>query len=266
MKRRSPTKIFPILLILAVAIVIFIIILYKAPVKLKPENQVAFVIDDWGYSLNNIDALFQINRPITLAVLPHLRYSKEIISRIRKQGQEYDMILHLPLESKSGKSAERDTIRRNMKKDRILSILKNDIESVPGIIGVSNHQGSMVTENKEIMKIILEELKKRDLFFLDSRTTPISVCGNISRKIGLKYAKRSVFLDLAPIKEEKQNRAYIKRQIKELINIAKTRGNAIAIGHDKKLTLDVIKESIQDIEKENIKIVPLKKIVGKHEK
>ncbi len=246
--------------------VIFIIILYKAPAKLKPENQVAFVIDDWGYSLNNIDALFQINRPITLAILPHLRYSKEIISRIRKQGQEYDMILHLPLESKSGKSAERDTIKRNMKKDKILSILKDDIESVPGIIGVSNHQGSKVTENKEIMKVILEELKKMDLFFLDSRTTPVSVCGNISRKIGLKYAERSVFLDLAPIKEEKQNRAYIKRQIKELINIAKTRGSAIAIGHDKKLTLDIIKESIQGIEKENIKIVPLKKLVGKYEK
>ncbi len=266
MKRRSPINIFPILLILAVAIVIFIIILYKAPAKLKPEGQVAFVIDDWGYSLNNIDTLFQIDRPITLAILPHLRYSKEISNRVRKQGKEYDVILHLPLESKSGKSAERDTIRRNMKKDRILSILKDNIESVPGIIGVSNHQGSRVTENKEIMKVILEELKKMDLFFLDSRTTPVSVCGDISGKIGLRYAERGVFLDIAHKKEEKQYRAYIKKQIKELINIAKTRGSAIAIGHDKKLTLEVIKESIPDIEKENIKIVPLKKLVGKYEK
>ncbi len=264
MKRRSSTNIFPILLILAVVIIVSIIILYKAPVK--PEGQVAFVIDDWGYSLNNIDALFQIERPITLAILPHLRYSKDISDRVRKQSQRYDVILHIPLESKSGKSAEHDTIRRNMKKEKALSILRDDIESIPGIIGVSNHQGSRATENKEIMKIILEELKKKDLFFLDSRTTPVSVCGNISRKIGLKYAERSVFLDLAPIKEEKQNRAYIKRQIKELINIAKARGSAIAIGHDKKLTLEVIKESIIDIEKENIKIVPLKKLVRKYEK
>lgn len=266
MKRRLPTNIFPILLILAVAIVISIIILYKAPAKPKPEGQVAFVIDDWGYSLNNIDALFQIDRPITLAILPHLRYSKDISNRVKKQGRGYDIILHLPLESKSGKSAERDTIRCNMKKERVISILKEDIESVPGIIGVSNHQGSGVTENKEIMKVILEELKKMDLFFLDSRTTPVSVCGDISGKIGLRYAERGVFLDLAQKKEDKQYRAYIKKQIKELINMAKIRGSAIAIGHDKRLTLEVIKDSILDIEKENIKIVPLKKLAVKHEK
>ena len=262
MKRRLSQNIVPVLLVLAVAIIFLIIILYKAPIK--AEAQVAFVLDDWGYSLNNVDALFQIDRPVTLAVLPHLRYSKEISDRIIKYGRGYDIILHLPLESKSGKAPERDTIRRNMEKNRVLSILKDDIESIPGIIGVSNHQGSRATENKEIMKIILEELKKRNLFFLDSRTTPVSVCGNISGKIGLRYAERSVFLDLGQKKDEKQTKAYIKKQIKELINIAKIRGSAIAIGHDKKLTIEVIKESIPDIEKGNIKIVPLKKLVEKY--
>ena len=266
MKRHPSINIFPILLILAFVIVILIIILYKTPAKSRPEGQVAFVIDDWGYSLNNIDVLFQIDRPITLAVLPHLHYSKEISERVKQHGKEYDVILHLPLESKSGKSAERDTIRRNMKQERVLSILKDDIEGVPGIIGVSNHQGSKATENKETMKIILEELKKRNLFFLDSRTTPVSVCGTISSKIGLRYAERGVFLDLAQKKEEKQYRTYIKKQIKELINMAKVKGSAIAIGHDRKLTLEVIKESIPDIEKENIKIVPLKNIVRRYEK
>jgi len=262
--KHSPSKgIFPILLILAVAIIVFIIILYKAPSKPRYEAQVAFVLDDWGYNLNNIDALFQIDRPVTLAVLPHLRYSKEISDRVQKHSRGYDLILHLPLESKSGRAQERDTIRRNMQKERILSILKDDIEGVPGIIGVSNHQGSRATEDREIMKTILEELKRRDLFFLDSRTTPVSVCGNISRKIRLKYAERSVFLDLGQKKDEKQNRAYIKKQIKELINIAKIKGSAIAIGHDRKLTLEVIKDSIPEIEKENIEIVPLKKLVGR---
>jgi polysaccharide deacetylase 2 family uncharacterized protein YibQ len=265
--KHSPSKhIFPVLLIFAVVIIAFIIILYKAPAKPRHEAQVAFVLDDWGYSLNNIDALFQIDRPVTLAVLPYLRYSKEISDMVQKNGRGYDLILHLPLESKSGKAPERDTIRRNMQKERVLSILKDDIESIPGIIGVSNHQGSRATENREIMTIILEELKKRDLFFLDSRTTPVSVCGNISKKIGLKHAERSVFLDLAQQKEEKQHRAYIKKQIRELINTAKTRGSAIAIGHDKKITIEVIKDSIPEIEKENIKIVPLKRLVGRHEK
>jgi len=265
-KRRPTVNPFPVLFILGFAIIFLIIILYKAPTKPRPEGVVAFVIDDWGYSMNNIDLLFQIDRPVTLAVLPHLLYSEKISEKARERGSGYDIILHLPLESKSGKAPERDTIRRNMKKDRVLSILKSDVDAVPGAIGVSNHQGSKATENKETMKIILEELKKRNLFFLDSRTTPVSACGNIAAKIGLRYAERDVFLDLAQKKDEKQYRAYIRKQIKELVNIAKAKGSAIAIGHDKKLTLEVIKESIPDIEKENIKIVPLKKLIGRHEK
>ncbi|MDP2921966.1 MAG: divergent polysaccharide deacetylase family protein [Candidatus Omnitrophota bacterium] len=268
MKRRPTVNPFPALFILGFAIISLIIILYKAPVKHRPrpEGVVAFVIDDWGYSLNNLDSLFQIDRPVTLAVLPHLLYSEKISEKVRGYNRGYDIILHLPLESKSGKASERDTIRRNMKKDRALSILKSDIDAVPGAIGVSNHQGSRATENRETMKIILEELKKRNLFFLDSRTTPVSVCGSISAKIGLRYAERDVFLDLAQKKDEKQYRAYVRKQIRELINVAKAKGSAIGIGHDKKITLEVIKESIPDIEKENIKIVPLRKLVGRYEK
>lgn len=267
-RRKSSIKIFPIFVILSLAAVFFAVILNRAPHRRVPVPvaQIAFVIDDWGYSLHNTDALFQIDRPVTLAVLPHLRYSKEISDSARRHGEMYDVILHLPLESKSGRSAERDTIRRNMKKDRVLAILNDDIEGAPGLIGVSNHQGSKATESSETMGIILEELKKRDLFFLDSRTTPVSVCGKIAAKIGLRHAERDVFLDLAQTKDENQYRIYIKKQIKELIRIAKAKGSAIAIGHDKKLTLEVIKESVSSIEKEGIKIVPLKKLAVRHEK
>lgn len=265
MKHGLSKNIFLLALILIFAIVVSVIILYRAPHR-GSQGQIAFVIDDWGYSLNNIDILQEIDRPVTLAILPHLRYSQEISEMARKHGDKYDVILHLPLESKSGKAQEQDTIRRNMKKERVLSILNDDIGGVSGIIGVSNHQGSKATENKDTMKIILEELKKRKLFFLDSRTTPVSVCGDISGKIGLRHAERDVFLDLVQKKEERQYRDYIKKQIKNLIAIARIKGSAIAIGHDKKLTLEVIKESIPDIEKENIKIVPLKILMRRHGK
>lgn len=259
MKRRSDANIFPVIVVILIVIIALTVVIHKRkPAPPKVELKVAFVIDDWGYNLYNIGMIPQIDRPITLAVLPNLRYSKRISEEARKYGQMYDVILHLPLESKSGTSQEPNTIKRSMKKERMLSILENDIESVPGIIGVSNHQGSRATENKEMMKTILGELKKRDLFFLDSRTTPVSVCRNICQKIGLRYAERDVFLDLTLKKDQVQYRYYIKKQIRELINIAKARGRAIGIGHDKKLTLEVIKESIPDIEKEGIRIAPLK--------
>lgn len=246
----------------ALAITAIIIILYtnkeKRPV---PRARVAFIIDDWGYNKKNIDALFGINRPVTVAILPNVRYSREIAEKVRKKDKIYDAILHLPLESKSDKAAEMNTIRCDMPRDEILSLLERDIKSIPGIIGVSNHQGSKATENKKVMKIILSELKKRKLFFVDSLTTPDSICSEVAGKIGLKYAERDVFLDLTDQTDQKHFEAYIKGQIEELAETALLDKTAIGIGHDKSATLKVIKDSIPDLEKRGIKIVPLKELV-----
>ena len=53
--------------------------------------------------------------------------------------------------------------------DIVVELLEKNIESVPGLSGVSNHQGSKATEDKRVMEIILKDLKKRNLFFFDSR-------------------------------------------------------------------------------------------------
>lgn len=227
----------------------------------KPTAIVSFVIDDWGYNKANLDLLLEIQRPLTISVLPNLRYSNEIIEEVREKNKLHDIILHLPLESKSNVAAEINTIRCDMDDDLITSILETNLKSMPDIIGVSTHQGSKATKNKRVMKIVLNELKKRKLFFLDSLTTPDSVCQNISRDINLRFAKRDVFLDLTDERNSKQFETYIKRQIQKLVNVAKKKGKAVGIGHNKRITLKVIRDSIPRLEKEGIRIVPLKELV-----
>ena len=126
----------------------------------EPKGLVAFVIDDWGYNRKNIDLVFQIERPLTISILPNLHYSKAIAEAVKENSEMYSVILHLPLESDSNSAAEVNTIKCNMEEDEIVSILQEDIEGVPGIIGVSSHQGSKATEDKRVMSIVLRELKK----------------------------------------------------------------------------------------------------------
>lgn len=257
MNQSFPKKIFIITLIIVTAFILAFMFYINR--KYRPKVlAVAFILDDWGYNLNNINLAIKIERPLTLAILPHLRYSKDIAEKVRAESKLCDVILHLPLESKSGKVPERDTIQRNMKKSEIISILDSDIKSIPGLIGVSSHQGSKATEDEKLMKIVLSEIKKRNLFFLDSRTTPVSVCPRIAKDIGLRYLERDVFLDLI---EKKDSARHIKKQIKEVIKIVKVKGHAVAIGHDKKMTLEAIKDSIPELEKQGIKIVPLKELM-----
>lgn len=224
------------------------------------KGLVAFVIDDWGYNQRYLDLLFRIDRPLTVSILPNLRYSHSIAAAV-SQESAHDIILHLPLESKSNMAAEADTIRSDMKKGKILSLLDKDISSVPGLVGVSSHQGSKATADEDLMRAILNELKQRKLFFLDSLTTPDSVCIDVARDIRLKCAERDVFLDLTDETDLKDFEAYIRKQIRQLSDLAIKRGSAIGIGHNKKVTLEVIKDSIPALERRGIKIVPLRELV-----
>jgi len=226
----------------------------------KPKPMIAVVIDDWGYNLNNLPALYDIERPITLSILPHLRYSEEIAQDAKKK--KLETLLHLPLESKEGKNPEKDTIRCNMEDREIIRKIDLAIQGVPGISGVSNHQGSRATENKRVMRIVLGRVKNNKLFFLDSLTSNKSVCEKISNEIDLGFVKRNVFLDLPVSASDKKNISdYIRKQLYELARIGLRDGYAVGIGHDREVTLKVIKDMAPELEKMGLKFVRLSDII-----
>lgn len=218
------------------------------------SGRIAIVLDDWGYNIKNFYLLSQINDPITISVLPNLRYSKQAAQTAKKEGKQ--VILHLPLESKSGERPEKDTLYCSMSKKEITWRLYQILNSVPGIVGVNNHQGSKVTEDERMMDIILSELNKRGLFFLDSFTTYKSICRKAAQVIGIKYAKRDVFVDLPPVKLNNEKlHMYIEGQLDKLYEIAIKKGYAVGIGHDRKDTLEVLNEVIPQLKKKGIQFV-----------
>jgi len=255
-----------ILIILIFTILSLLVFRYlprrEKPIEHQPQEftpmpvkgRIAIVIDDWGYSLNNAHYLQDIKAPITVAVLPGLPYSKTISRIARENGKQ--VILHLPLESKANKHPEKNTIYCSMSESEITAKFNQALRSVPGISGVNNHQGSKATEDYRVMGIILPEVKRKNLFFLDSRTTDKSVCGGIAKKSGTRYAKKDVFLDLpSPALKDEKLKVYIKRQLIKLCQIALKRGYAVAIGHDRKDTLEVLKDNLPFLEEKGIKII-----------
>jgi hypothetical protein len=261
-----------IIIIVIIAILSFLVYRYflrqekpikpivKPPVSVSVKGRIAIVIDDWGYSLNNAHYLQDIKAPITVAVLPGLPYSRAISKIARKNNKQ--VILHLPLESKANKNPEKNTIYCSMGKNEIISNLNQALQSVPGILGVNNHQGSKATENTRVMGIILPELKQKNLFFLDSRTIDKSVCAAIAKKSGVRYAKRDIFLDLpSPVLKDEKLRIYIKRQLDKLCKIALQNGYAVGIGHDRKDTLMVLNDNLPLLEKNGIKVISASEVV-----
>jgi hypothetical protein len=142
-----------------------------------------------------------------------------------------------------------------MNETKLLRQLSRDIEAVPYITGVSNHMGSRLMEDPEKMKIVFSELKRRGLFFLDSRTTPQTVGLQVAQSIGLKATERSIFIDNSSTEED------IKRQLEQLIQLSLSKGKAIGIGHPHPSTIKSLREMIPKMKEKGIEIVPLSAVM-----
>lgn len=226
-----------------------------APVIKKFKNpKVAIVIDDFGYHMTNIEGLFAIKEPLTFSILPGLRYSRKVAEAARLHG--YEAILHLPLEShRKDVKEETDTIRSGMSDKEIEERLAKEIESVPGLKGVSNHMGSKSTEDAKLMAVIFGYLKKHNLYFFDSLTSEKSVCRETAAETGLRYARRNIFLDNSSGVED------IEKELAGLEKFAFKKGYAIAICHDRKNTVAALSKVIPKMAKDGVRFVYLSDMV-----
>lgn len=220
---------------------------------LRPR--IAIVIDDLGGENKISQELLRWDLPITFSILPFGPYSKTLARKAHLKGKE--IILHLPMEphgypqTKPGEGV----LLEEMDEAKLLHQLSKDIEAVPYIKGVSNHMGSRLMENPEKVKIVLSELKRRKLFFLDSRTTPQTVGVNVAQGLGMKAMERTLFIDHSVEEED------IEQKIEKLIQLSFSNGKAIGIGHPHPSTLKSLKEMIPKIKEKGIDLVPLSAVM-----
>lgn len=216
--------------------------------------KVAFIIDDLGYEIEVAKKMLELEFPLTLSILPFLKYSEYMAEEGKKNNQE--IMLHLPMEpNDSSIDPGPGAIKSYMSEEEIRQAVRGSIFDFPYVIGMNNHMGSKITEDREIMKIILEEIKRYNLFFIDSMTSKNSIAYQVAQEMGVKTAVRAVFLD------NENDMEYIKGQMLEVQKIALRDGEAIAIGHSRINTFYVLKRMIPELIRAGIEIVPVSELV-----
>jgi polysaccharide deacetylase 2 family uncharacterized protein YibQ len=214
----------------------------------------AFIIDDLGYETEVAKKIVELEFPVALSILPFLQYSEFVAEEGKKNNQE--IMLHLPMEANnSGIDPGPGAIKSYMSEEEIRQAVRDCILNFPYIVGVNNHMGSKITEDREIMEIVLEEIKGYNLFFIDSITTKNSIAYEAAQEMGIKSAVRSVFLD------NENDMEYIKGQMLEVQETALREGEAIAIGHSRINTFYVLKRMVPELIKAGIEIVPVSELV-----
>ncbi|MCM8811986.1 MAG: divergent polysaccharide deacetylase family protein [Candidatus Omnitrophica bacterium] len=221
----------------------------------RGKGKIAIVLDDWGYSSRHISSLKTIRQPLAISILPGLPHSEDVALAARSGGHE--VMLHIPMEPEdAGAPREEATICAGMSKKEVSRRLEKSLSTVPYARGINNHQGSKATADRKLMKLVLEDVKRRGLFFVDSYVTERSICREVARELEIPFARRSVFLDnsASPVS--------IRKQLTELAAAASREGAAVGIGHDRPATLAVLKELLPALEEAGYDVVPVSELAS----
>ena len=162
-------------------------------------------------------------------------------------------MVHLPLQALNYTNEKANTLRTGDSKEKISQRIKDIKKDFKGVKYINNHTGSGFTSDFKSTLALLAELKNSEIYFIDSLTTNKSTVLDASKKLGLKYAYRDVFLD------NEQNVSKILKMINKAVAVAKKDGVAIAICHPYKSTFEALKIAQKDAFK-GVEVVYVDKI------
>jgi polysaccharide deacetylase 2 family uncharacterized protein YibQ len=213
------------------------------------RGRLAILLDDAGQSRDLLLAAAALPKPVAVAVLPFLPHSALVANEMHRSGHE--VWLHLPMEPEGspGNNPGPGALLVSMSEAEIRTAVHKAVNNVPHVVGINNHMGSKATADLRTMTWVMQELKGRGLAFIDSRTTQNTVAEDAAFAQGVPANRRHVFLD------NERTRAAIRAQLDEAVLRARTDGEAIAIGHVAKTTIEVLAAEIPRLKKRGADLV-----------
>ena len=225
-----------------------------APV-IDDRPAIAVVIDDLGVNRKGTAAVSRLDGPLTLAFLPYAANLTEQTRAARAAGHE--LMVHMPMEPAGDDYPGPNALLASLEPAELVSRVGSYLRSFPGFVGANNHMGSLLTADSRYMSLVMAELRRHGLLFLDSRTTPRSVAAREARRLNVPYAERDVFLD------NEIDLDAVLRQLARVESIARSKGYAVAIGHPHDVTIEALRGWLPTLDARGFALVPISAIVAR---
>ena len=227
------------------------------PQVIKPNvkgAKIAIIIDDLGMDVKHSKQVIDLPAPVTLAFLPYAPRTRELAEAGKAKG--HTLIVHVPMEAMDGDlNIGPGGLKAAMAPPEFQAAFGKMMGSFDGYVGINNHMGSRLTQDKEAMARLMNILATKNLFFVDSKTIQSSVAAQEAAKAGVKYAERDIFLDHV------ETRAFVDKALAQAERTAARKGYAIAIGHPKSFTIEGLKAWIPTLAAKGIELVPVTELL-----
>lgn len=228
---------------------------YAAPaVDSRGRPMIAVIIDDMGLDKRRSEKVLQLPGPLTISFMSYAQELPRQTGEARSHGHE--LMMHVPMEPVAeGIDAGPGALSVNLSSEELKRRIEEDLDRFSGYVGINNHMGSKFTAFEPGMQLVMEELHRRGLLFIDSLTTDHSVGLVLAQQTGVPTAARNVFLDNAG------DVAAIDVQLAKLEDLARKKGNAIAIGHPRDGTIQALSAWLPTLREKGLVLVPVSEVV-----
>lgn len=216
--------------------------------------KIAIIIDDVGMNIKNSRAVIGLPGEVTLAFLPYAPQTPALAEEALKSGHE--AMIHVPMEAEgSNEGLGPMALKSGMSAEEMDAMLDRMFDSFIGYSGINNHMGSRLTQDREAMARVMQALKRRALYFVDSKTIGSSAGASEAHRAGVPFAARDVFLD------HEDTAAFVAHALEQTERIARQNGSAIAIGHPKDATIEGLRAWLPTLKDKGFDLVPASALV-----
>jgi polysaccharide deacetylase 2 family uncharacterized protein YibQ len=216
---------------------------------------ISIIIDDMGNRLKDGRHALALPGPVTYSFLPHTPFARRLANQAHDLNKE--VMLHLPMDAHRGNRLGPGGLTRHMTEGKLKETLISSLESVPHVVGLNNHMGSLLTRHPGAMNWLMQGMHEYGgLYFIDSRTSSVTVAEKAALENGLQAASRDIFLD------HERDPAAIRAQFQRLIAIAQRRGKAIGIGHPYPETMAVLMQELARLGEYGVELVPVSQFIN----
>ncbi|MCB1845537.1 MAG: divergent polysaccharide deacetylase family protein [Halioglobus sp.] len=206
------------------------------PLPERDRDTLVIIIDDVGNNLSRGRAAVRLPGKLTYAVIPFTPYAQQLAQAADDAGKE--VMVHAPMSAVENLPLGRGALTGELSHDAFLTALRDALDSLPQARGLNNHMGSELTRQRLQMAWLMQELRARDLYFVDSRTSDETVAATVAAEFRVPHLSRQVFLD------NERSLEAIDARFRDALALLHETGLAVAIGHPYPETLEYLRAAL----------------------
>lgn len=218
------------------------------------DKRLVLIIDDVGYRLGPGQAAIALPGKLTLSVLPYTPHGRRLAKAAFEAGKE--VMLHAPMSSLSGVPLGRGGLTDRLPEAEFRATLDATLDQLPHVRGVNNHMGSDLTQRERQMGWVMSVLRERGLYFIDSRTTALTVAAGMAERYAVPHLSRKVFLD------NERDAEAIDRSFRRLLREVEREGLAVGIGHPHPETIAYLRAELPKLACRGIELALVSEVLG----